>query len=164
MCIPAISSSMLSQILSVQRNDQQVRSEFKQLGEDLHSGNLTQAQTDIVTLSKAASSAFGSNNSVVKALNAIGQALQSGSLSSAQQAYSPLPIALVGPCAEPHGQIGLMQSRFQKVLNQLGQMLQSSNRSGAQQAFSAVQQMWNQLAPARASSNSSAIGSASPKA
>ena len=162
MCIPVISGSVLSQILNVQRNSQG-RNGFKQLGQDSQSGNLTHAQTDFVTLSKAAAGDFRGNNSIMKTLNAIGQALQSGDVTAAQRAYSSLPIALVGPCAAPHGQVGLMQGGFQAVLNHLGQMLKSGNLPAAQQAFSAVEQLWKQTAPATTSPTTRAIGATSAK-
>ena len=163
MCIPAISSGVLAKITSVQQNSQQVRSEFRQLGEDLQAGNLTQAQGDLVTLSRDASSQFGSHSSIMKALDVIGQALQSGNVTAAQQAYSSLPIALVGPTAVGHGQIGLMQGRFQTGLNHLGQMLQSGNLPAAQEAFAAVQQLWSQMTPVAALPTSSAVGSTASK-
>ncbi|HKD86750.1 MAG TPA: hypothetical protein VKB58_18525 [Terriglobales bacterium] len=154
MCIPAISSSVLSQITNVQRTSQQVRSEFRQLGQDLQSGDVTRAQTDFVTLSKDATSEFGGDSLIVKTLSAIGQALQSGNITAAQEAYSSVPIALVGPCAAPHGQVGLMQGQFQAVLNHLGQMVQTGNLPAAQQAFAAVEQLWSRVVPAVASPTS----------
>lgn len=159
MCIPIISGSVLSQILNVSRNSQ-ARNGVRQLARP---GNLTQSQTDLVTLSKAASGDSGGSKSILQTLNAIGQAIQSGNITAAQQAYSSLPIALVGPCAEPHGQIGLMQSGFHAVLNHLGQALQSGNIAAAQQAFSAVEQLWNQIAPAAISPTARAIGATPAK-
>jgi hypothetical protein len=96
---------------------QQIRSEFQQLGQDLQSGNLTQAQSDYATLSQnfpggtpgavptpaatstataAASAATTAppsttgNNSVAQAFTQLGQDLTSGNLQSAQQDYSNL--------------------------------------------------------------------------
>jgi predicted lipoprotein len=148
MSIAGIASTGLSQLSNVQRAYQQVRGEFKQLGQDLQTGNLSQAQTDFVTLSQSVASQFGSNSPITKALNKIGQALQSGNLSAAQQAFAALPIAMVGPCAEPQpGHIGSMHTNVQHALNQLGQALQSGSLSAAQQAFSAMQQIWQQVPP-----------------
>jgi hypothetical protein len=134
-----ISSSVLSQVANVQRNFQQVRSEFKQLGQDLQSGNLTQAQTDFVTLSKAATTQFGENSSIIKAFNAIGQALQSGNIPAAQQAYSSLPIALVSPNAVPHAHIGSMQGNFDGLLNQLAVGKSSCGTAGVLSRWAAME-------------------------
>jgi hypothetical protein len=62
MSVAGIASAGLSQLANIQRNYQQVRSEFKQLGQDLQAGNLTQAQTDFVTLSQSAASQFSGNS------------------------------------------------------------------------------------------------------
>jgi soluble cytochrome b562 len=148
MSIAGIASSSLSQLANIQRNYQQVRGEFKQMGQDLQTGNLAQAQTDFVTLSQSAASQFGSNSPVTKTLNTIGQALQSGNLATARQAFSSLPVGMVGACAEPHhSKVGSTQNPFGQALNQLGQALQSGNLSAAQQAFAAMQQTWQQVAP-----------------
>jgi hypothetical protein len=157
MSIAGIASSSLSQLANIQRNYQQVRGEFKQLGQDLQAGNLAQAQTDFVTLSQSAGSQFGSNSPVTKTLNTIGQALQSGDLATARQAFSSLPVGIVGPCAEPrHSHVGTTHNPFGQALNQLGQALQSGNLSAAQQAFAAMQQTWQQV-PLNAVSATSAI-------
>jgi hypothetical protein len=144
-----IASAGLSQLANIQRNYQQVRSEFKQLGQDLQAGNLTQAQTDFVTLSQSAASQFSGNSPVAKTLNTLGQALQSGNLSGAQQAFASLPSHIVGPCAVPHsahpGSASAQQSAFSQALSQMGQALQSGNLTVAQQAFSAMQQSWQQM-------------------
>jgi hypothetical protein len=85
MSVAGIASSSLSQLANIQRNYQQVRGEFKQLGQDLQAGNLALAQTDFVTLSQSAASQFGSNSPESKTLNTIGQALQSGNLATARK-------------------------------------------------------------------------------
>ena len=152
--------SNLSQLSTIQKNFQQLRSQFSQLGQDLSSGNLTQAQTDFVTLSQAAATQLGSNSPVSRALSTIGQALQSGNVSAAQQAYSTLPPGLVGPNAvnmhshSHHGHGGLSQE-----LQQLGQALQSGDLSAAQQAFAAIQQGWPQLAGSSSTSSSGSLDS-----
>jgi len=148
MSVAAIGSSALSQLMNIQHNYQKVRGEFQQLGQDLQGSNLAQAQTDFVTLSQTAASQFGSNSPVSKTLNTIGQALQSGNLTAAQQAFSSLPPGLTGSSAgSHHAHAGRMQNSFEQSLNQLGQALQSGNMSGAQQAFAALQQNWQQIMP-----------------
>jgi outer membrane protein assembly factor BamD (BamD/ComL family) len=92
---------------------QQIKTEFQQLGQDLQSGNLTQAQSDFVTLSQnfpgasqvaaSTTTAAGTaattgvttappttNNSVSQAFNQLGQDLQSGNLQGAQQDFTNL--------------------------------------------------------------------------
>jgi hypothetical protein len=85
---------------------------------------------------------------VSKTLNTIGQALQSGNLATARQAFSSLPIGMAGAAADSHhSHVGSPQNPFGQALNQLGQALQSGNLSAAQQAFAAMQQTWQQVAP-----------------
>ena len=56
MSVAGIASTAFAQLANVQRNYQKVQGEFKQLGQDLQAGNLTQAQTDFVTLSASLAS------------------------------------------------------------------------------------------------------------
>jgi len=105
MSVTGIASSILSGLSSShsgQSRSQQVRAEFKQLAEDLQSGNLSQAQQDFTALSKdltgvsqsgsqtisSSSSSAGSTTSTnpfLQAFNQLGQDLQSGNLQAAQQ-------------------------------------------------------------------------------
>ncbi len=159
--IAGVSNS--SQLSAIQSNYQQLRKQFTQLGQDLSAGNLTQAQTDFVTLSQAASTQFGSNSPISKALNTIGQALQSGNLSAAQQAFASLPAGMTQPNAVSthfHGHHGNGHGGFQQELAQLGQALQSGNLTAAQQAFTAVQQSWQTMASAGAVTAQSTTGAA----
>ncbi len=93
---------------SGQSKFQQIRSEFQQLGQDLQSGNLTQAQQDFTTLSQnipGLSQTSGatqhasrrpaptgtsqtSTNPLVQAFTQLGQDLQSGNLQAAQQDFT----------------------------------------------------------------------------
>ena len=159
MSVAAISNS--SQLASLQTNYQQLRKEFAQLGQDLSGGNLTQAQTDFVTLSQAASSQFGSNSPIAKALNSIGQALQSGDLSSAQQAFSSLPVGLVPANAvSSHSGGHHGHARLQQSLEQLGQALKSGNLTAAQQVFATLQQTWQSAFSSGATTTASTSGGA----
>jgi protein subunit release factor A len=82
---------------------------FKTLGQDLQSGNISAAQQDFAAIQQNAQQASGAghghhnhhrraindssqqgNNTLSQAFGALGQALQSGNLSSAQQAYATL--------------------------------------------------------------------------
>jgi len=155
MSVAGIAGTAISQLFNVQRNFQQVQSEFKQLGQDLQAGNLTQAQTDFVTLSQSFASALQtSTSSVSQTLNTLGQALQSGNLAAAQQAFANLPPNMVGPSAVGHhhhhhahgaSSSGQQSNSLSQALSQLGQALQSGSLSAAQQAFSAMQQTWQQF-------------------
>ena len=80
MSVLGIASTALSQLGNIQSKFQQVQGEFKTLGQDLSAGNLAQAQTDFVTLSQSVTSQLTSNSPFAKAINAVGQALQSGDL------------------------------------------------------------------------------------
>jgi len=132
-----------SQLCALQNQYQQVRNQFKQLGQDLQAGNLNKAQSDFVTLSQAAASQLGGSSPITQALNNIGKALGSGDLSGAQQAFSL--VAKVGARAvSHHSHVPPMGSKLSQGLDQLGQALQSGNLSAAQQAFAAVQQLWQQ--------------------
>ena len=98
---------------SVQNKFQQIQSQFQQLGEDLQAGNLVAAQKDFATIQQDPQQLSGQvqhhhhhqrvrvaqesnsaseqqENPVSQAFGTLGQALQSGSLSSAQQAYTAL--------------------------------------------------------------------------
>jgi hypothetical protein len=133
-----------SQLANIQSNYQQVRNQFKQLGQDLQCGSLTKAQTDFVTLSQSFASQLSGTNPVAKTLGQIGQALQSGNLSAAQQAFGL--ISKIASSAVPHhSHVPPMGNQLKTSLDQLGQALQSGNLSTAQQAFTAVQQVWQQM-------------------
>ena len=143
MSITAIAGST-SQLSNIQNQYQQVRSQFKQLGQDLQGGNLAQAQTDFVTLSQSFASQLGSQSPVGQMLSSVGQALQSGNLSAAQQAFSSF--TKVGPSAvHHHSHVPPTAGQLTQGLQQLGQALQSGDLSAAQQAYSALQQVWQQM-------------------
>ena len=106
MSVTGIASSILSVLNSTrgqQSRPQQIQSEFQQLGQDLQSGNLTQAQSDFSTLSQNLSGLLQNNtalataattstttpaNSLAQAFAQLGQDLQSGNLQAAQQDYT----------------------------------------------------------------------------
>ncbi len=153
MSVVGIASTALSQLGNIQSKFQGVQSEFKTLGQDLQAGNLTQAQTDFVTLSQSVTSQLSSTSPFAKAFNAVGQALQSGDLSAAQQAFAAIAPAGTGSAGvHHHHHVASAQSSsssaqsnlFAQELSTLGQALQSGNLTAAQQAFSAMQQGWQQ--------------------
>jgi len=88
---------------------EQIKEEFQQLGQDLQSGNLTQAQSDYATLSQnfpgasqtgaaaatttaatTANTSTTGNGTVAQQFAQLGQDLQSGKLQAAQQDYTNL--------------------------------------------------------------------------
>src|ERR1700680_3471331 len=107
MSVTGIASSILSSLSGShghQNRFQQIQSEFQQLGRDLQSGNLAQAQSDFTTLSQnlpgfnqtspppptatpAATASTGATptNTVAQAFTQLAHDLQSGNLSAAQQ-------------------------------------------------------------------------------
>lgn len=112
MLVAGIASSVLSGLNGAQNGQskfQQIRGEFKQLAQDLQSGNLAQAQQDYTTLSQnipglsqtssvassavssattAASGSQTNSNPLLQAFNQLGKDLQSGNLQAAQQDFT----------------------------------------------------------------------------
>ena len=95
MSTAAVSSGSIYQEL--QSYFQQRNTDVSQLGQDLTSGNLANAQQDFATLTGlgqggpfANGDAFGAGSAREQDFTAIGQALQSGNLSAAQQAFAEL--------------------------------------------------------------------------
>src|SRR5579872_5807069 len=114
MSIAGIASSSLFQNSVVQQTQnrfQQIQSQFQKLGQDLQSGNLTQAQSDFATLQQelpngrrfaalnanassattgASSSASSNSNPILQAFQSLAKDLQSGNLSAAQQDFATI--------------------------------------------------------------------------
>lgn len=138
MSVAGIASTAFAQLANVQRNYQKVQGEFKQLGQDLQAGNLTQAQTDFVTLSASLASSQ-----------------QTGATSAG--ASPTTPPTFVGPHAinqppQPNPTTASHHRvHFRQALTQLGQALQAGNLSAAQQAFATMEQIWQQLGSSAAS-------------
>src|SRR5208282_4324710 len=94
MSTAAVSSSSIYQEL--QSYFQQRRSDLQQLGQDIQSGDLADAQQEYSAIQTLGQSGPFANGDAFKLsnreqdFNAIGQALQSGDLAGAQQAYSTL--------------------------------------------------------------------------
>lgn len=171
MSLSGISLSSLPPTNQSQSPFQQFTTEFRQLGQDLQAGNLTQAQQDFVTLTQDAPKGQ-SNSTVTQLFTQLGQDLQAGNLTGAQQDYSTLHQDLQGVFAnrvrphqhtEPPTQGGAGQtqpptqggagqtepptqggagpnSSLAQEFNVLGQALQSGNLSAAQQAYTIIAQ------------------------
>jgi outer membrane protein assembly factor BamD (BamD/ComL family) len=165
----------------------QVQDEFTQLGQDLQSGNLTQAQQDFTALSSAISSLQGGPgtlqtgsggsgssrlSSIQQAFNSLQQDLQAGNVTGAQQDFGALQQALQsgggGRGHHRHHGGGNSQetSAIQQDFNALGQSLQSGNLTGAQTSFAQLQQDLQQFTAggSSGSSSSSTSGASTPSA
>jgi outer membrane protein assembly factor BamD (BamD/ComL family) len=138
---------------------QQLQTEFQQLGRDLQSGNLNQAQSDFSALAQnlsgAAQSNFtissGGNTTVAQAFAQLGQDLQSGNLQAAQQDFTNLQQDVQQSAGQEvggrhhHHHAGGVQNSPQRAnpiaqaFSTLAQDLQARNLSGAQSAFAALQ-------------------------
>ncbi|MGO9515411.1 MAG: hypothetical protein ACLPND_00040 [Candidatus Korobacteraceae bacterium] len=133
MSIAGIAGTAFAQLANVQRNYQKVQGEFKQLGQDLQAGNLTQAQADFVTLTES----LASNQ-------------QTGAASSSGSPPTTPP-TFVGPNAVNQSAQTSSASgshhriHFRQALSQLAQALQSGDLSTAQQAFATMEQIWQQF-------------------
>ena len=150
MSVAGINSTNFAHLANVQRNLQQVQSEFKQLGQDLQAGNLTQAQADFVTLSQ----------SLASPPNFVGPTALGQKNDSA--ASPAIPPTFVGPNAvnqptQAHSASGSHHRiHFRQALTQLGQALQAGNLSTAQQAFATMEQIWQKYGSSSVSSNAQA--------
>jgi outer membrane protein assembly factor BamD (BamD/ComL family) len=134
---------------------QQLKTEFQQLGQDLQSGNLPQAQQDYATLSQNLPNTGSAGASpVLQALTQLGQDLQAGNLQAAQQDYATAKQD-AQQAAQVDGHHGHHHHHFENSqsssssssssnsINQafatLAQDLQAGNLSGAQSAFATLQ-------------------------
>ncbi|MFZ0582041.1 MAG: hypothetical protein WAN72_26450 [Candidatus Acidiferrales bacterium] len=107
MSITGIASTALNSVLNATPTSQnshgkfqQIQREFQQLGQDLQSGNLTQAQQDFQQQQQQQGTnqvhhhhhhgGGQQSNQISQALNSLSAALQSNNLSSAQTAFATL--------------------------------------------------------------------------
>ena len=146
MSVAGISSTNVFQPDYAQSNFKKVKSDFSQVGQDLQSGNLSQAQADFATLQKDLPQQSGQNPSgqIGQDFTNLAQALQSGNLSQAQQAFSTTQNDLQSAGQahhhhHHHGGGGGQNSAISQDFTQLGQALQSGDLSSAQSAFSTLQ-------------------------
>jgi hypothetical protein len=182
MSVSGLTNSALDSLLSAAQSTQnghgglpQIQNEFKQLGQDLQTGNLTQAQEDYTTLSQnfqnaqnaSSSSTTAANNPITQAFAALSQSLQSGDISAAQQDYATLQQDLqqqgtsqVRPHHHHGGHGGGQQdNQVSQALNALSTALQSGNLAGAQSAFATLTQTLQLGATGSSGSTSSANSS-----
>jgi len=183
MSVSGISSSNFFQSLtsnSLESNFQTFKKEFQQLGQDLQSGNLSQAQADFAAMESPAqpvsssSQSTSTSSSLSSAFQQLATDLQSGNLTAAQSDFSTIQQDLQQQSAsvQPHHRhhhhpaesapSSGSQNPFSTLFSQLGQALQSGNLSAAQSAYTSLQQEFEQLgAGASSSSNSTSPSSTS---
>jgi len=191
MGIFGIASTILGQISSATTpnpHKQQVKQGFQLLGQDLQSGNLSQAQSDFASLQQllpggqqssllTPASGAQSSNPLATAVSQLAQDLKSGNLTAAQSDFATVQQNLqqAGPqagAAHGHhhhhhqsdgdsGQSSGQQNPISTLFGQLGQDLQSGNLSAAQQAYSSLQQDFQQFALNNSSATSGAPTGAS---
>jgi outer membrane protein assembly factor BamD (BamD/ComL family) len=146
---------------NVQNRMQQIQQEFQQLGSDLQSGNLSAAESDYTTLeqlvpqnntsstsSLTSTSSSQSSNPLEQAFSQLGQDLQSGNLSAAQQDYENIRQDMQSQTQQAqghghhhhHGGGSDEQNSISQLFQQLGQELQSGNLSAAQQSYNTLAQ------------------------
>jgi outer membrane protein assembly factor BamD (BamD/ComL family) len=180
MSILGIASTLLSQFgaTAAQPKFQPSKQGFQQLGQDLQSGNLTQAQSDFASLQKnlpgqqsASTTASTATSTLTQAVAQLAQDLKSGNLAAAQSDIAAVQQdaqQASAPQGAPHGhhhhhgtesqdstQSSSQQTAIQTLFSQLGQSLQTGNLTGAQQAYSTLQQDFLQSGFGGASSTGS---------
>jgi hypothetical protein len=190
MAIAGISSSNLFQNTVVQQTQnrfQQIQSQFQKLGQDLQSGNLTQAQSDFATLTQELpngqqlasgsgstnASGASSSNPILQAFQSLGKDLQSGNLTAAQQDFATIQQSAQqaqasGQAHHGHhhhhgdgsGDANSTSNTLQQDFTSLGQDLQAGNVTAAQQAYSSLQSDLQKFLPSFASGSSGSTPSA----
>ncbi len=191
MGIFGIASTILGQIASATNqnpNKQQFKQGFQQLGQDLQSGNLSQAQSDFSSLQQllptgqqssllTPASGAQSGSPLANAVSQLAQDLKSGNtaatqsdLATVQQDVQQLGQQQGAGYAHHHhhhhgggesSQSSSEQNALSTLFGQLGQQLQAGNLSGAQHAYSTMQQGFQQFTLNNSSSPSGAPSAAS---
>jgi hypothetical protein len=147
----------------------QVQAGIQQLGQDLQSGNLSQAQSDFAALQPnnvpGLSSSSSSSNGLASAFNQLATDLKSGNLSAAQQDCATVQqdlqsSAVSGHHHHHHHSAGSDTSSsspnsLEQLFSQLGKDLQSGNLSNAQSAYASLQQEFALLGSAVTTSTAS---------
>jgi len=148
---------------STQGRFQKFKQQFQQLGQDLQSGNVSQAESDLTALQPGTTSNSSSSSTpslVSQGLNQLAQDLQSGNLTAAQSDYATLQQDLqqsAGHAHHHHARSSTLNSaapQLQQAFSQLGQALQSANLSAAQQAYTTLQSDAAMFSPFGSGSNS----------
>jgi hypothetical protein len=164
MSVSGISNVSPCQTEGVQSDFKKIKGEFEQLGKDLQTGNLKQAQADYATLQKDLPQGQQSTNSQLgQDFSALSKALQSGSLAAAQQAFAAVQ-SDVKSAAQGHGHHHHHHADTQSAptnlsqdFTELGNDLKNGDIAAAQKAFSTLQndlQNYRENAKAASASNS----------
>jgi hypothetical protein len=189
MSIFGIASTILGQLSSATTqnpNKQQFKQSLQQLGQDLQSGNLSQAQSDFSSLQQllpssqqssllTPASGAQSSSPLATAVSQLAQDMKSGNtaatqsdLATVQQDVQQLGQQQGAGQAHHHhhhggesSQSSSEQNAASTLFGQLGQQLQAGNLSGAQQAYSTMQQDFQQFALNNSSSSTGAPSAAS---
>jgi outer membrane protein assembly factor BamD (BamD/ComL family) len=170
MSVTGIASSILSTLNSTQpqagqNRFQQIRSEFQALGQDLQSGNLTQAQHDFTTLSQdlpgvavntgatatantnATGSSQAATNPLIQAFSQLGQDLQSGNLKASQQDFANIEQVAQQNVQQDAQQSGGHHRHHHRVeSNQDSASSSSASSSSSSQQANPITQAFTQLA------------------
>jgi hypothetical protein len=180
MSVSSISSSDVSPYQgaqSSQSNFQKIQKEFQQLGQDLQSGNLSQARADFATLQSTAQAVATSNapsaastskpatsGNLASDFNKLSEDLRSGNLSAAQGDFATIQQdvqqqssrSVSGHHHHRSQDSSSSQNSPAQLFSQLGQALQSGNLSNAQSAYASLQQ---EFAPSGAAATTSPLNS-----
>jgi outer membrane protein assembly factor BamD (BamD/ComL family) len=147
MSVVGILSSLFTNttLQNVSSKKQQFQAEFKQLGQDLQSGNLAAAQTDFAALQKDAPQLTASSQQsgpIALGLEQLAQDLQSGNTTAARQDFANIQQSYQNQ-AQPHHHHhagGVQeQSSVSQLFAELGQDLQAGNKAAALQAYAGLQ-------------------------
>ena len=168
MSVPAILNALfqIPDFLPAKSNANTFKQEFQQLGQDLRSGNLSQAQSDLA--------AFQPSNvpapffSLLQRPSINCHRSQIRNLSAAQQDYATVQQDLQSSAASGHHHhhsagsdtSSSSQNSLEQFFSQLGQDLQSGNLSQAQSAYASLQQEFAQLGSALSTASTSASSNA----
>jgi outer membrane protein assembly factor BamD (BamD/ComL family) len=111
---------------------EQIKEQFQQLGQDLQSGNLAQAQTDYATLSKEFPGASQANTPAA--------ATAAATTAATAAATTPATTVATTPTTTTGAATTTGATTVAQQFAQLGQDLQSGNLQGAQQDYTNLQQ------------------------
>jgi hypothetical protein len=148
MSVVGILSSLFTNttLQNVSSKKQQFQAEFKQLGQDLQSGNLAAAQTDFAALQKDAPQLTASSQQsgpIALELEQLAQDLQSGNTTAARQDFANIQQSFQNQAPQPHhhhhGGGVQEQSSVSQLFAELVQDLQAGNQAAALQAYAGLQ-------------------------